>query len=157
MVTTDLEKIISEIRQGKRTVLFPPGIFHLAFSIVFAMIGFVFFVGAATNIFAPDQPVPVVAVVQLSSLLFLMIGVVAPGGLILMGKKRFALWLRYFLFALFCLAAASMIYALFIGPANQILALLISLGFSGSAIWLSSRAEFLLLCEFFFLLKRPHR
>ena len=33
--------------------------------------------------------------------------------------------------------------------------LLISLAFSSAAIWLSSRAKFLLLCEFFYLLKKP--
>lgn len=136
-------------------MLFPPGILHLAFTIVFTMVGFVFFVGPALQIFAPDQPISVIAIMQLSSLAIAMIGAVLPGVMILMGKKWFTLWLRYFIFALAFFAIIAVAYALATQQSQQVKALLISLGLSSTAIWLSSRAKFLLLCEFFFLLKRP--
>lgn len=156
MATSELEKIVAEIKQGKRIVLFPPGIWHLAFTVILTMMGFVFLMGTATKIFAADKPVPVVAVAQLVSLLIPMVGVVLPGLMILRGKKWFALWLRYFIFTLALLGIVGVVYALSTRNTLQAQALLISLGFLGAAIWLSSRAKFLLLCEFFFLLKRPN-
>lgn len=155
MATSELEKTVKEIRQGKTIVLFPPGIWHLAFTIVFTIIGYVFFVGATLQLFMHEQPISVVAIIQLSSLAIPIICAVLPGAMILMGRKWFALWLRCFIFALAFLVIIVVAYVLATQQNQQVKSLLISLGFCAAAIWLSSRAKFLLLCEFFFLLKRP--
>lgn len=154
MVTNELEKVVSEIKQGKRIVLFPPGVAHLAFTVVLAVVGFVFLAGPAIKLFTERQPVPTVAILQLSSLLIPLIGAVIPSAMILRGRKSAALWLRRFLIASVGAGSALASYAFFVQQSQQAESIAISIGLLGVAIWLSSSAKFLLLCEFFYLLKR---
>lgn len=152
---TELEILVNDIKQGKRALLFPPGISYLALTVVFSMIGFVFLIGPVINIFAPEAPTSVIAVAQLASLGLPMGGVVLPGVMIITGRKQFASLLRSFIIGLAIAACALAAFSFYIQQMEYVAGMAISLSFLGGALWMSTRGKFLLLCEFLFLLKRP--
>jgi len=152
-----LTELINEIKQGKRIVLFPPGMMIFIAFIMLMIANTVLFFGSSLSIFLPDAETPVKATSQLASLLVLFVFVILPALMVLSGKKHFSIISFYYALALTVLSAIILLlgFTQVVSLFNTTLPLLACIAISITCLYIYNSASYRLLKEFYYLLKNP--
>lgn len=153
MQNKELRTLVSEVKNGTRTVILPPGAILFAFSIVASLISTVFFSGSLIQLFTLELNVGTRATLQFMSMGVIFLGCILPGLMITRGKKLFSTWLRGYFFILGSTVALTLLFGAITGNTAQNTPLLISLFFVLFSITASLQARFKLFCEFYYILK----
>lgn len=152
--TSELERLADDVRQGRKVLLFPPGQTYFIGTIMLSLLGFAVTTASTISLWTTGLPVNVGAIIQMASILLIIPGLVFPALMVTRGKKRYANWMRIFIIMVALAATAMLILNKLHWQQNQTTPLLIGLGISSAALWLSVRPQFLLFCELFYLIKR---
>lgn len=152
----DLKALTDSIKEGKRVVMIPPGIFSLILLILLLITSTVTFFGSAISIFAADTETSIKASIQLASLVLLFIFVIFPSLMIFSGKKQFSIISLYYAVAILfisCLILAGA-FANQVSIQNSLTPLVICIASCVASIFVYKSPSFLLIKEFFYLLKK---
>lgn len=152
--TSELERLADDVRQGRKVLLFPPGQAFFIGAIMLSLFGFASTTASTTYILTNDLPVNVRAMTQMASIVLIIPGLIIPAFMVTRGKKRYANWMRTFISVVALAAITMLILNKMHWQQNQTTPLLIGLGASSAALWLSMQPQFLLFCELFYLIKR---
>lgn len=151
---SELERLADDVRHGRKVLLFPPGQAFFIGTIMLSLLGFAATAASTTHILTHGLPVSTRAMTQMASIVLIIPGLIIPALMVTRGKKHYASWMRRFISAVALTAITMLILNKLHWQQNQATPLLIGLGISSTAFWLSTRPKFLLFCELFYLIKR---
>lgn len=152
-----LKDITDSIKRGERVVLFPPGMFSLISLVMILIVTTVLVVSSIIKLFFSDYGFETIAVLQFSGLGITFVFVIFPNLMILSGKKKFSVLCFYYTTGLLVVSSI-LLLAGFIGifPIyNTMMPLLSCIALSIVCIVIYRSASYLLVKEFFYLLKNP--
>ena len=153
----NLQKVTESIRKGKRIILFPPGMFSLVSLVLILIITTVLAVSSIINLFFSEHGFETTAILQFSGLGIAFVFAIFPNLMILSGKKKFSVLCFYYSIALLVVSSAILLVGLtgLFNLNNAFMPLLSSIGLSIISIFVYRSASYLLIKEFFYLLKNP--
>jgi len=152
----NLKVLTDSIKAGERVVLLPPGIFSLIAIIVLLIVATVTLTGSFISIFASTADVSIKAGIQFSSMGVIFLFIIFPGLMIFQGNKKFTAWSYYY--AIVLVLASSLFIAIKVlelfNASFSIEPVLICFLTSLTSLLLLRSSSFILLKEFFYLLKK---
>jgi len=153
----NLQKVTESIRKGKRIILFPPGMFSLVSLVLILIITTVLAVSSIINLFFSEHGFETTAILQFSGLGIAFVFAIFPNLMILSGKKKFSVLCFYYSIALLVVSSVILLVGLtgLFNLNNAFMPLLSSIGLSIISIFVYRSASYLLIKEFFYLLKNP--
>jgi hypothetical protein len=157
MQIDNLRALTDSIKAGERVVLFPPGMFSLIALVLLLVINTVLITSSLINIFFTEADFKQQALFQFSSLGISFLLVILPNLMVLSGKKKFSILSYYYSWLILVFSvlmlALGLSGLLVLNKAAVILT--ISFIVSLSCIFIYRSAAYLLVKEFFYLLKNP--
>lgn len=152
----NLKVLTDSIKAGERVVLLPPGIFSLITIIILLIVATVTMTGSLISVFASTVDVSIKAGIQFSSMGVIFLFVIFPSLMIFQGNKKFTAWPHYYSIVLVMtssLLIAIKLLALF-NASFSIEPVLFCFFASLASLLLLRSSSFILLKEFFYLLKK---
>jgi len=152
-----LKDLTDSIKRGERVVLFPPGMISLVSLVLILIITTVLVVSSIINLFFSEHGFETTAILQFSGLGIAFVFAIFPNLMILSGKKKFSVLCFYYSIALLVVSSAILLVGLtgLFNLNNAFMPLLSSIGLSIICIFVYRSASYLLIKEFFYLLKNP--
>lgn len=153
----NLQEFTESIRQGKRIILFPPGMISLVSLVLILIITTVLVVSSIINLFFSEHGFETTAIFQFSGLGIAFVFAIFPNLMILSGKKKFSVLCFYYSVALLFVSSVILLAGLtgLFNLNNAFTPLLSSIDLSIICIFIYRSASYLLIREFFYLLINP--
>lgn len=157
MQVDNLRALTDSIKAGEKVVLFPPGMFSLIALVLLLVINSILITTSFINIFLSETDLQQQAILQFSSLGISFLLVIFPNLMVLSGKKKFSILSYYYAWLLLIFA----VFILVLGFSGLLVLnkiaviLIISLIVSLICIFIYRSAAYMLVREFFYLLKNP--
>jgi len=93
----ELEKLVKEIKQGKRIVLYPVGGVSFVAVIILLVVSSVMLIAPFLDAIGSDLEIGTQAIIQISAILLMVLScIVLPGLLIISGRKKLQSWFIFF-------------------------------------------------------------
>jgi len=152
-----LKDFTDSIKRGERVVLFPPGMISLVSLVLILIITTVLVVSSIINLFFSEHGFETTAIFQFSGLGIAFVFAIFPNLMILSGKKKFSVLCFYYSVSLLFVSSVILLAGLtgIFNLNNAFMPLLSSVGLSIVCIFVYRSASYLLIKEFFYLLKNP--
>lgn len=157
MQIDNLRALTDSIKAGERVVLFPPGMLSLVTLVLLLVIDTVLITSSFVSVFFIEASFQQQAIIQFSGLGVSFLFVILPNLMVLSGKKSFSIFTFYYAWFLllcsFIMITLGLIGLLLL--AKVIVILIISFAVSLGCIFVYKSPAYILVKEFFYLLKNP--
>lgn len=150
----ELEKLVKEIKQGKRIVLYPVGMVSFIAVIMLLIVSFVTLTAPLIDVIGNDWEIGAKGNVQMFGVLLGTLCIVPPGVLISRGKKELLRWFIFFSTFLALSAAISIVIGYMFNIEIHSSVLFISLATASLATFLARSARCRALTYFHYYLHK---
>jgi len=150
----ELEKLVKEIKQGKRIVLYPVGGVSFVAVIMLLIVSFVTLTSPLIYVIGNDWEIGVKGNTQMFGVLLAGLCILFPSALIIFGKKKLQRWFIFFSAFIAFSAAISIVAGYLFDIEINSISLFISLATASLATYLAQSARYRAFTYFRFFLHR---